>query len=272
MTVYIENVIADNFAMTYMIAQLSYKICGIFAKKRRSVFAASVGSVVALLYPLINNDFALFSVKIALYSVMCLILYVGKNKPIAAAVFLLVTALFGGVAFFISYAVCGSAQRAMREGSEFSPGALIFIGWLAYKIACKAVEKAKRKKLDDHFFTTVIINVLGVEIKAKGLIDSGNRLFDPKTTLPVTLVCENDDVREAIKTKGKERFLGYVRITGVGGSGENVPLYHPDKIEFEKEGKITPSDGDCLIGFCNFLPGDRSIGAIVHPAICGGVK
>ena len=145
MTVYVENVIADNFFLTYLIAQLSYKIGGVYAKKRRSVIAASLGTAVALVYPLIKNNFALFAVKAALYAAMCAILYTGKNKPIMALVFLCVTAVFGGIIFLVSFTVFGNVEQAVRGGGEFSPGVIIFIGWVIYKIAWKCAVRRKRK-------------------------------------------------------------------------------------------------------------------------------
>ena len=273
MTVYIENVIADNFALTYMISQVTYKLCGIFAKKRRSIFAAMVGTAVALVYPLIENNFLLVTVKIALYSVMCVILYTGKNKPIAAAVFLLVTAAFGGIMFFLMYSVCGNVDRALRGGINFSPGIAIFAGYAIYKITCRSIVAVKRKKIAEDYSVEVVIDICGKQIKTKGLIDSGNRLYDPKTTLPVILLRCMDELGATIKEKGKPCFSGYTTLTGVGGNEHTIAMYRPDKAEFVGQKTTFVTKSDFLVGLCDFDFGGKSeYGAIVHPAIFGGVK
>ena len=273
MTVYVENVIADNFFLTYLIAQLSYKIGGVYAKKRRSVFAAALGTAVALMYPLIKNNFALFAVKAALYAAMCAILYVGKNKPIMALVFLCVTAAFGGIIFLVSFTVFGNVEEAVRGGGEFSPGAIIFLGWVIYKIAWKCVVKRKRKKFDEQCVVDVDLCICGTEISVKGLIDSGNRLYDIKSALPVMLLYEDERVKKEVESGKKDEFSGYIEIIGVGGEKRKVPLYHPDKAEFVKNGKAEPAGNDFLVGLCDFaLGGNNRFGAIVHPAIYGGVN
>lgn len=271
MTVYVENVIADNFFLTYLIAQLSYKIGGVYAKKRRSVFAAILGTAVALVYPLIKNNFALFAVKAALYAAMCAILYVGKNKPIMALVFLCVTAGFGGIIYLVSFTVFGNVEEAVRGGGEFSPGMIIFLGWAIYKIAWKCALKRKRKKYDEQCVVDVSLSICGTEISVKGLVDSGNRLYDIKSALPVMLLYEDKTLKNVVNRGKNSEFSGYIEITGVGGEKRKVPLYHPDKAEFVRNGKAELAKNDFLVGLCDFaLGGNNLFGAIVHPAICGG--
>ena len=241
--------------------------------QRRSVFAASLGTAVALVYPLIKNNFALFAVKAALYAAMCAILYIGKNKPIMALVFLCVTAAFGGIIFLVSFTVFGNVEEAVRGGGEFSPGAIIFLGWVIYKIAWKCAVKRKRKKFDEQRVVDVALCICGTDISVKGLVDSGNRLYDIKSALPVMLLYEDDRVKNAVESGKKDEFSGYIEITGVGGEKRKLPLYHPEKAEFVKNGKAEPAGNDFLVGLCDFaLGGNNRFGAIVHPAIYGGVN
>ena len=273
MTVYVENVIADNFFLTYLIAQLSYKIGGVYAKKRRSVIAASLGTAVALVYPLIKNNFALFAVKAALYAAMCAILYTGKNKPIMALVFLCVTAVFGGIIFLVSFTVFGNVEQAVRGGGEFSPGIIIFIGWVIYKIAWKCAVRRKRKKFDEQCIVEVTLSICGTEISVKGLVDSGNRLYDIKSALPVMLLYKDERWKNAVESRKNDEFSGYIEISGVGGEKRKVPLYHPDRAEFVKNGKTERAENDFLVGLCDFaLGGNYRFGAIIHPAIYGGLN
>ena len=56
-------------------------------------------------------------------------------------------------------------------------------------------------------------------------------------------------------------------------TGDIVPLYHPDRAEFVKNGKTERAENDFLVGLCDFaLGGNYRFGAIVHPAIYGGLN
>lgn len=173
----------------------------------------------------------------------------------------------------VSFTVFGNVEEAVRGGGEFSPGAIIFLGWVIYKIAWKIAVKRKRKKFDEQCVVDVALCICGTDISVKGLVDSGNRLYDIKSALPVMLLYEDERVKNAVESGKKDEFSGYIEITGVGGEKRKVPLYHPDKAEFVKNGKAEPVGNDFLVGLCDFaLGGNNRFGAIVHPAIYGGVN
>ena len=113
MTIYIENVIIDNFAMTYLISDLSYKIGGMRGSKTRCVCASAAGTAVAVFYPFIYDGIALFAVRAGLFAVMSLILYAGKRKKTLPLIFLAVTAAVGGATFFTAFALGGSVSETL---------------------------------------------------------------------------------------------------------------------------------------------------------------
>lgn len=274
MTVYIENVIIDNFMLTYLISEVSYKVGGVCAKKSRSIFAAAVGTAVALAYPFIKNDFALFAVKAALFALMCIILYSGKKKKTLPLVFLAVTAAFGGAVFFAGFIFCGNAERALRGLYDFSPGIIIASGFIVYKTIWKIKLALNRRRSVENFICDVKITIGGKSSNAKGLIDSGNCLFDKKSTLPVMLLSASSAdvfIGEKGDYESGENFFGYTVLTDINGQKRKLPLLKPDSIEIICGGSFQSISDGALIGIIdsgNIKNGGYS--AIVHPSMIKG--
>lgn len=273
MTIYIENVIIDNFAMTYLISDLSYKIGGVRASKTRCLCASAAGTAVAVFYPFIYDGIALFAVRAGLFAVMSLILYAGKRKKTLPLIFLAVTAAVGGAIFFTAFALGGSVSETLRGAYDFSPGAIIVCGWIVCRIIRSAKIKFSRRRAIKNFLRKIRITMGSETLCVEGLIDSGNCVFDEKSALPVMFLSTGgaDKLHISGEPENSRNFVGYTSITDINGKSSRLPLFKPDKIEMElREGEFGPP-AETLVGIAmSEALGGKNYSAILHPAMLQG--
>ncbi len=272
MTVYIENVVIDNFVMTYLIADLSYKIGGVRASRLRSALASFIATIVAIFYPFIHNNFALFAVKFMLYAMLSLILYFKKNKKSLPFIFLAVTAGMGGGVFFIAFLLCGDVRRALYGAYDISPGLIILAGWALYRTVKVVKIKVERKRNIKNFLRKVKITIGTSSVCVEGLIDSGNAVFDEKSTLPVMFLSASDANRLLLGKKPEDSgsFCGYTSVNDISGRQVRLPLVRPDKVEIDTQ--TGPEYfNDALIAVSDALGlRSKNYAAILHPAMIKG--
>lgn len=281
MSVYIENVITDNFVITYLISRLSFKMGGVYSCKFRCIVAAIVGTVVAIVYPFIENNVILLLVKAGLYIVLCVILYFGKRKKTLSLYFLLLTLLFGGILLALVYAVDNSVYAALRGVYVFSPGILIGVCFLAYKML--AAIHVKTIKLNEcaSFIFRVEITALGGNYEISGLLDTGNKIYDSVTGLPVILIdraalCDQAD--ESVKGKISEcnykkidGFCGYIRVRSVGQIAEKIPIFVIKKAVMLCGDTKKEFTENLLVGITDIACADNvDYQGILHPAMIKG--
>lgn len=190
MDVYIEYVVLDNFTITFLIAALTYKIMLKRVAKLRSVIAATVGTGVAVAYPFVYSNVLVFLVKLGLWLVLSLILFCGKRKFLLCSVaFLAVTFLFGGVTFGINYFVCGDVYSAMRVSSFEFPISVILLGvCVCYFLAKKLAVAIHRRKDVIGAIYGFSVTLFGKTLELRGLMDTGNRLYDERSGLPIVII------------------------------------------------------------------------------------
>ena len=273
MTVYIENVILDNFSFFYLISDLSYKIGGVSASKWRSLAASAIGTVVAIFYPFVSNNFVLFFIKAALYALLSLVLFLGKKKKTLPLIFLAVTAAMGGGIFFLAFAIYGNVRQALYGAYDFSPGLIVVSGWILYRIIKKTKIKLNRRRALKSFLRKVRITVGSASVCVDGLIDSGNGVFDEKSTLPVMFLSPGSaaELLDGENPEKNKNFYGYTHIRDINGKQTLLPLFKPDKVEIAAADGHFSLNGDVLIGVGNALGlNGKNYAAILHPAMIQG--
>ncbi len=189
MDVYIEYVIIDNFVLTYCICALSHRLIRTRGRFWRDALAAVVGTAVAVLYPFIGNVYVTLAVKIALCAVMTLICYPPKRFLRGATSILLATFLFGGVTFCIGYIRYGDVQRALTLPATGLPlGAVVGVGLVVLYLFRRLA--TKRHKIADcvDFTGRMDIAYNGFRVTCTAFLDSGNRVCDTVTGLPVVVL------------------------------------------------------------------------------------
>ncbi len=187
MIVYIEDVLIENFLVTYLIISMSYLIISQKPKLARHILASLLGACIALVYPLLSLNTPLLTLlKICFGFVISLVAYSGKTKKqlLFYLIFMFTTAIYGGINLMISFCIYGDFSTQQKL-----PTILIVFVLLIVTYLIKQCERViyKRKKISNFIYDVVIKNNDQV-VKTKAYLDTGNVLVDPVDNRPVTLV------------------------------------------------------------------------------------
>ena len=188
---YIELVIIDNFFITLLLALMSYKALSLRVCRVRLLVCAFVGTAAAVTYPFINIHFGfLILMRVGLGVILSLILFAKKGKLfLGFAVFMFFTFVLGGVIFAIGIMIHGDYQMALTVPvSNIPPGIVLFAVWLLYFAIKKGSRKVKKINDAKNFVFRAEIEIFNKKYKGDAFIDTGNRLYDTQTNLPIVVV------------------------------------------------------------------------------------
>ncbi len=283
MEVYLEIVIADNFLISYCLGSLSYRLSMVKKSRVRLAIASAIGTLVALFYPFIRNPILLISTKITLWILLSAILFWGKSKFFRGGlIFLLLTFLFGGIVFGISYFLTGSIDNALLcDGTV--PFSVIVVCVYLGNLTIKKLSSVIRARCDaENFIYEFSLKIFGKTKRLRGFLDTGNRLYDEKEGLPIVVVGLNtaqsffsdEQVRLFLLGKGDriQENARYISFSALGKSDKKILLLKPEQflLYFEDKNNIFY---DVTIGV---LPASIRDGthydAILHPALLNGGK
>ncbi len=186
MTVYIEDVLLENFLVTYLVLFMVYALLGNKSSNFRHILASILGAFVALLYPLINiNSALLILLKCGVGYVICL---VASNENLKKQIlfyilFLLITAIYGGVNLMISYSIYGNFDT-QKLPTLVIVAVLSIVTYLLKQ--CQMVIYKKKNILN--LVYEVVIKNNGIVVKTRAYLDTGNVLTDPSNNRPVALM------------------------------------------------------------------------------------
>ncbi len=280
MTVYIEAVIIDNFFVTALISVLSYRILSIKKSLLRIGAASCAGTAVAVIYPFLElHNALLVLIKLLLCILMSFMLFFKKGSIIkGGAVFLLTTFLFGGAMFCAGLMIHSDVDKALRLPlSDIPLGAIIGMVFLLYVVIRKAAGGIKRIR-DANVYTAVVeIDIFSKTVKGTGFLDTGNRLYDFKSGLPVVVlgakaalsVLDTERLKLVLEKKAEtlDKSAHYIEYSAVGHKSVKMLVLKPDEIRLYS-GKAEHRIKDVMIGlsFSKFSDAvDYDI--ILHPSI-----
>ncbi len=242
MLVYIEYVIIDNLIIDYLLLSLSLRVSNCKTNKFRLILASIVGTLVAVIMPLLNLDnLYLIIIKLILAILMCYL--AGKYTSIkkfflTLLAFLGFTFLSGGVIIAIFYFadIDYTNNFSFNYDAVFPIGFTILIMYGLYFALKKLIVKLSKIKSINAFIRKCILVVKGKRLTVLGFIDSGNRLFDTKTGLPIIVGSKNLFLKiENLNISLKE--AGNIQIKTVGGNGK-IKIYFIDKLLIYNEQKV----------------------------------
>ena len=224
MTVYIEQVFANNFVFDFILLFCVKKIARLNVTKLRLFCATLSGTVVAIFLPLLNlGSFALVA-KLCLSVGIILVLGGAKSKKQFFANLLLFWGLtFGmggtlvGIYFLTRQDFFLQDDLSVLSNSPFMlyAGGLLVFGFVAKNL----VAYVNAKKTNVTFEYKVEITVANKKFVAKGFLDSGNQLCDVKTGLPVVI------------TTSKQSRAFFADLLAKGVSAKKPLLKDPRYIE-----------------------------------------
>ncbi len=234
MQVYIEYVILDNLIIDYLLLSLSLRVSNAKTNKLRLISSSVLGTVIAVIIPLLKlGNLYLLMIKILLAFLMCYIAgsYLTiKKYIITLGCFLGFTFLSGGLIIAIFYLADIDFYKDynFNYDSVFPIGLTILIMYFLYVFLKRLILKLFKIKSINPFIRKCIVVVKGKRLSVMGFIDSGNRLYDAKTGLPIIVGSNN----LFLKINGLNIALkdaGDVLIKTVNGKSL-IKIYFVDKL------------------------------------------
>ncbi|MBE7086773.1 MAG: hypothetical protein E7369_00550 [Clostridiales bacterium] len=258
MTVYIEYVLIDNFVLDYLFLKATFHLTNIPSSKGRLLFCAFLGSVFALIYPLIRLGSVGTAVIKILFGLL-LTLISGKFKTkkeyyVCTLIFFCLTTLTGGGIIAV-YNLIG-----LNYSSELSIGLMILPAYAILKIVLAVIKYIYSRKAVVQNVYKCELSLGGRVVVTDGFMDTGNMLYDGDT--PV-IVCD--------KRVAKELFSGDTlpkikRITFSTVSGKSTMMaitINSIKIYFDGHENIY---NKVTLGVAKNSVG-TGYGVILHPAL-----
>lgn len=270
MKVYIEFVIIDNIVLTSSIAGLSYASVGMRVHKRRTAVAAAIGTVISVFYPFLTLATPLLIVaKLTVGVLLGIILFARLQKPVLGVVlFFVQTAVVGGLCIFVNYLITGDIGDALT-GTPILPYCVpSAIGAALFFVARYAFRAAKRRRTEASFVYDVEVTVGGTTVVMKGYLDSGNFLYDEKTSLPVVIVKLSSLYRAFGRDKTIASIEGYKIAQSIGSIRTKLFLIKPDKFILYSEQKMN-KHSDVMLGATE-TDFSRKEDMLLHPSVIGG--
>lgn len=223
MTVYVELVLFNNFAVDFALCIATQALRNRRLTFARALIASLVGAVVAVFYA-ISPEWVQIVVKILLAPIMAIIALridgKGAKRKLASflcnlAVFCLLTYFVGGIVHGLSFAL-GIDLNSYATLGLVAPGVSVCI--IVVHMLC--VRKARGKML----LKQVEIVIGDKKCCLKGFCDSGNMLVDNFSGLPVVILSKGvSSSFDGVKREGS------VCVQTVAGE-ECMPLFRVDAL------------------------------------------
>ncbi|MBD2846283.1 sigma-E processing peptidase SpoIIGA [Paenibacillus sp. IB182496] len=307
MVVYADLLFLLNLAIDGAVLLTTAWVRGVRPKAWRLLGAASIGASYVLL--LLLPPLSLLSTLAVKIPLSLLMLYTAFGFS-SLQYFLANTAAFYGVNFAAAGGVYGMhymllSSPELWRGLWFvrtgGSGPLLGIGGISLTLTFAAAiglyrvtvaGRRRREQLLTHV-TDVEVLIEGTRRECRGLIDTGNQLYDPLTRTPV-MVMEASLFAEQLPASWQQRIklsqvdqlvagigedpciwqdrLRLIPYRGVNRGAQFMLALKPDRVRIEHEGK-TYETRKVLIGLDGgTLAADGAYRAIVHPSLMAAAQ
>jgi stage II sporulation protein GA (sporulation sigma-E factor processing peptidase) len=300
--VYVDLIFFMNFIIDGALLLATGWTRKIKMKGWRIAAGAGIGAsyVILMLYPEMSFLFTLL-IKFLFSLIMLLVSYgFGQLQRFlrTLGVFYLINFVAAGGILGIHYMLL-SSNDVMNGIWYTHSGGLSFelklsLGFVLLAVALviwfyiRVTRSSQRQKEVNQWITDVKIQLDSFEYSCKGLIDTGNRLYDPLTKLPVMVVeveswksylpddwikrIQMAEVEQILVDMDTESFNGRERIRlvpfrGINKGGQFMLAIKPDQVHVLFNGLWMTTE-KVLIGFeGGRLSSDGAYQAILHPAL-----
>ncbi|MEQ2526401.1 sigma-E processing peptidase SpoIIGA [Robertmurraya yapensis] len=302
MTIYLDVIWALNFLFDTLLLYLTALILKRKVSYLRLVMGGIVGSIIILLSITPLNDYSNHPATKLFFSFLMILAVFGYKRLRfflnGVMTLYLVTFLTGGaligVHYFIQFDFQLASNVALRSIQGFGdPISWLFVllGFpLAWHFSKTTIGNIEITKIQYDQIVDVSIKIDDVLMNFKGLIDSGNGLYDPISKMPVMFVSlkKMTDIPEAISIlaneaesiiSGEERLpsewefkLRIIPYKVVGQEHQLIIAVKPDEIMIDN-GKEALQVEKGLVSFTfQQLSSDDAFECIVHPKMLTGMK
>ncbi|UQD51628.1 sigma-E processing peptidase SpoIIGA [Bacillus methanolicus] len=301
MTVYLDVIWALNFLfdslLLYLTATILKRNCQIW----RVFLGGFIGSIIILLSVTPLHSYSSHPLSKLLFSVAMIVAVFGYKRwryfLNGLMTFYMTTFLAGGAIigahyfiqfdFKLSSSVMLSSVRGFGDPISWL---FVLIGFpIAWHFSKRNFDSIEVVKLQYEQLVNVKITIWGREIFIRGLIDSGNQLYDPISKLPVMFVslkkadervpdiilkiAENPEEvifgNKEIPSK-LEKIMRIIPTRVVGQEHQLIIGLKPENIEIERNGVCWQTKSGLVSFTMQQLSADDSFQCIVHPKMLTG--
>ncbi|MBS4198874.1 sigma-E processing peptidase SpoIIGA [Bacillus sp. FJAT-49732] len=296
MVVYLDII----WILNLLIDSLLLWITSIFLKRSAHPIRIILGGVLgSLLILMAITPFSTFAahpiVKLTVSIVMMLTVFGYKKFSSFIScllTFYFATFLMGGILIGVHYFLTFNLdlkstvviQNLRGYGDPVSWLFLILVFPIAWHFSRRRVNALTITNIQYDVLINVTITINGIILHLKGLIDSGNQLYDPITKTPVMIVSIQsirnmlppevitiaDDTNQLYDTVSllPKEWSSIMRLIPAKSLGKNNQLlcaFKPDKIDFNKENGSTSVNKALIVFTSQTLSKDESFQCIIHP-------
>ena len=248
MPIYIEDLIIDNLVINFTILFVCKKILKCEDRNAFLVLGSVLGTISTLIYCFFEIEgliLLLFKFFVSLLTVLVSFNYKNFKKFLLRYFcFIFVTALMGGVCFFISFTF---GKTIINDGIVsyelgIPMGVIIFIILIISYVIINFIKTIKHNNEKTELIYEAKIKNKDKEIKLKAYLDTGNTLTDTQTGKPVLILtyknfCKlfNVSLEKLIQGKLSDK-LNNAHYLEVGSVGKNSKMlvFSVEEIEIKK--------------------------------------
>ena len=239
MTICLDVVLIENLCMNYIILFATGYLLKIKMNHIRLILSAILGGIYSILaYMEILEIYSNFALKIILSIVMVYLAYHAKNvKQLAKQLifFYLTSFVFGGCAFALLYFI-KPQEILIRNGTYIGTYPLkvaILGGIVGFTITVVAFHFVKKKITKKDMYCNITIYFEEKNVTAIALLDTGNMLKDPITSMPVIVV-----EKEILKNILPEVILN--NLNKIIGGDVPKEVYEDENLQYITKFRVIP--------------------------------
>lgn len=303
MEVYLDIIWALNFLFDSLLLYLTAIILKRDIRLWRLIAGGLIGSVIILLAVTPINAYSGHPMIKLLFSIFMVLAVFGFKRfryfMSGLMTFYLVTFLIGGsligVHYFIQFDFQLSSTVLFASVKGFGdPISWLFviIGFpIAWHFSKRKMEGIEMTKIQYDSLVKIIVMINGTDYHFKGLIDSGNQLYDPISKMPVMFISIRNRLSEFPEQLGRiaqnpdkvildnesissewEHRMRVIPYSVVGQEHQLIIAIKPDGILVEKEGEFYHVERGLVTFTVQQLSADDAFQCIVHTKMLTGTK
>ncbi len=256
MQVYVEYAFLDNFLIDFILIKLSLKCAKIKTNFFKIFLSAFVGGALVIMLSLFSfNKVVGLALKISVGLLLTLIAgsYVKvKDYFLATFYFFAFTFLSGGaiIALFNLADVDYNSYFVLNYDSLMPIGITFLIVYLSTKLFTYIIKRLISGYEREDFFRKCEVTIDGKTVKASGFIDSGNRLYDNLTGLPV-IMASKGFIKKLYRINALPNSYRNLKISTVSGE-TTIKIFYIEKLVIYKGIKMNIYNnvviGESLLG------------------------
>jgi stage II sporulation protein GA (sporulation sigma-E factor processing peptidase) len=303
LAVYLDIIWLLNFLFDSLLLYLTALILKRDIRFWRLFSGGMVGSFIILLSITPLNAYSSHPIVKLLFSVFMILIVFGfkrfKYFISNLMIFYLITFLVGGsiigVHYFLQFDMQLSSSVFLASVKGFGDPISWFVVVLGFPIAWhftkKNFDRIEVAKIQHHQLIDLEIIIGDKTYPFKGLVDSGNQLYDPISKMPVMFVSVKNMVEElpedlrTITVNSDQVMMGGLEISSewehrmriipykvMGQEHQLVIAVRPDKILFYQNKEASMVEKGLISFTMQQLSSDDTFQCIVHPKMLNGLK